>query len=86
MDHSYVQAGRPNEKQVFKGADNNHFDQSYFTGQEWHTADLRNNEKYYEVARRQYLRDGRRIIDLTVGGKCKVFERRDYVQELYKSL
>lgn len=84
MDHSYAQAGRPNERQIWQGRDVNHFDDKYFSGQEWHTADLQNNEKYYEIARRQYLRDGRRIIDATVGGKCEVFEKADYLTELYR--
>ena len=40
---------------------------------------LRNNERYYGFARTEYERDGRKIIDATLDGKCQVFEKADYL-------
>jgi hypothetical protein len=46
-------------------------------------AGLENNEKFYKIARRTFENDGRRIIDATVGGKCKVFRKADYQDIMY---
>ena len=46
-------------------------------------AGLENNEKFYKIARRTFENDGRRIIDATVGGKCKVFPKADYQDIMY---
>ena len=104
QDHNFQQTGPPNQKQKMAGPDPNHFDPSYFQGHDWHTADLKSNEKYYKIARQNYERAGvplfshfascgirslagkgggalkpavagRKIIDVTVGGKCQVFEK-----------
>lgn len=84
LDHSFAQTGLPNEIQTLHGDDLNHFDKAYFGGgQQWHTADLRNSEHYYSVARQVYESDDRRIIDVTAGGKCTIFEKGDYREELY---
>lgn len=50
----------------------NHFDENYFAGKQWHLAGLEHNERYYGIAKRQFEQAGRRIIDATVDGKCKV--------------
>ena len=51
---------------------------------QWHTADLKNNERYYGFARKEYEKAGRKIIDATPGGKCQVFEKADYLDVLYR--
>eukprot|EP01043_Picozoa_sp_COSAG02_P037142 COSAG02_NODE_2766_length_8067_cov_6.245733_9_plen_1097_part_00 len=86
LDHSFAQAGSPNQVQTLHGEDKNHFDKAYFGGgQQWHTADLRSSEHYYSVARQVYESDDRRIVDVTAGGKCTSFEKGDYREELYMS-
>lgn len=86
LDHSFAQTGSPNEVQTLHGDDPNHFDKAYFGGgQQWHTADLATSEYYYSVARQAYESDDRRIVDVTVGGKCTVFDKGDYRDELYAS-
>ena len=62
----------------------NLFISRYFANKKWDLADVKNNERYYKFSRQQYERDGRRIVDVTVGGKCHVFEKGDYLQHLYE--
>jgi hypothetical protein len=79
MDHRYQFVGQPNESGVLEGGDPNHFCQSYFGyGQAWDNPDLSNSEKSYSQARTVFERNGRRIIDATLGGACKIFEKADY--------
>ena len=40
---------------------------------------LRNNERYYGFARKEYEKAGRKIIDATLDGKCQVFEKANYL-------
>jgi FkbM family methyltransferase len=75
MDHHFEQQGTPNSMQTMKGDDPNHFDSSYFKGNQWHLADLKQNEKHYKIARDEYEKDGRQIIDATIDGHCTVFEK-----------
>ena len=75
MDHYFEQQGAPNSMQTMKGDDPNHFDSSYFKGNQWHLADLKQNEKHYKIARDEYEKDGRQIIDATIDGHCTVFEK-----------
>jgi FkbM family methyltransferase len=75
MDHNYKQQGAPNSMQTMKGDDPNHFDSTYFKGNQWHLADLKQNEKHYKIARDEYEKDGRQIIDATIDGHCTVFEK-----------
>ena len=32
----------------------------------------------------EYEKDGRRIVDVTLDGKCQVFEKANYEEELYR--
>ena len=32
----------------------------------------------------RYEKDGRRIVDVTLDGKCQVFEKANYEEELYR--
>jgi len=79
LDHRFDFKGDPNERQVLKGQDGNHFDPNYFGGgQSWDTPDLANSEASYSVARNFYETNGRKIFDATVNGACQVFQKIDY--------
>lgn len=79
VDHNYVTQGKPNATIVSQGDDPNHFHPGYFgKGFRWQLPDLLQWEEAYRLARRTYEADGRAVIDATVGGKLRVFERVDY--------
>lgn len=79
VDHNYVTQGKPNATVVSQGDDPNHFDPGYFgKGFRWQLPDLLQWEDAYRLARRTYEADGRSVIDATVGGKLRVFEKVDY--------
>jgi len=78
VDHNFVCSGKPNEEQYLKGKDQNHFDESYFQGMDWHLPDLESSEMAYCLARYHYTRSGRKIYDATVGGKLDVFPKIPY--------
>lgn len=79
MDHRYAYSGNPNEAHILKGADPNHFSPDYFGGgQAWDNPDLAHSEESYRLARQEYEKTGRRIIDATLDGACTLFEKVDY--------
>ena len=79
MDHHYEYEGVPNETRKLNGPDPNHFCSDYFGGgQVWDNPDLAHSEESYRIARVEFEKDGRRIIDATLGGMCTVFEKADY--------
>ncbi len=78
VDHYFVAQGEPNEKQLMKGPDINHFHPDYFSGQEWHLPDLEASEIAYRLAQYYFSRFGRHVFDATVDGKLDVFEKIDY--------
>jgi hypothetical protein len=79
LDHRYEFSGLPNETNVLKGPDPNHFAMDYFGGgQVWDNPDLRQSAESFRIARDVYEAEGRRILDATVGGACEVFEKADY--------
>jgi hypothetical protein len=80
MDHRYKYIGEPNETYRLEGPDSNHFTPDYFCGQTWDNPDLEHSEESYSIARDEYEKDGRRIIDATQDGACTVFEKADYRQ------
>jgi hypothetical protein len=81
MDHRYEYSGAPNEARRLDGPDPNHFSPDYFGGgQTWDNPDLANSEESYRIARAEYEKDGRRIIDATLDGACTIFEKADYRQ------
>jgi hypothetical protein len=75
VDHSFAAAGKPNEKQTMAEPDQNHFDPRYFRNQEWHLPDLEGSEIAYQMAKFAFERNGRRIVDATIGGKCTIFPK-----------
>lgn len=85
LDHRYQYTGGPNELHRLEGADPNHFSPDYFgNGQHWNNPDLAHSEESYRIARAEFEKEGRRIIDATVDGACTVFEKADY-KELFAS-
>src|SRR3546814_19891707 len=79
MDHRYEYTGDPNQTQVLDGPDLNHFSSDYFGhGQHWDNPDLAHSEESYRIARAEYERDGRRILDATLDGACDIFEKVDH--------
>lgn len=79
MDHRYEYVGKPNEAGRLDGPDPNHFSSNYFGGgQIWDHPDLVQSEESYRIARAEYEKTGRRIIDATLDGACTIFEKADY--------
>lgn len=77
MDHSFKEKGTPNKEEV-RGyeKDESHFDPNYFPkGSKWKLPDLDKSEYSYAQARMFYEKNGRKIIDATVNGKCDIFEK-----------
>jgi hypothetical protein len=79
VDHNYVTQGKPNATVTSEGADLNHFHPGYFgKGFRWQLPDLITWERAYHLARVCYEKDGREVVDATVGGKLQVFNKIDY--------
>lgn len=79
VDHSFTSKGTPNTTVVSTGDDPNHFNSSYFgKGFRWQLPDLETSELGYCLARDAYLKDGREILDATIGGKLTVFPKVKY--------
>ena len=81
-DHNFAQKGKPNELQVMKEDDLNHFDPNYFKGMKWNLADLDSSEIAYFMAKKHYEKAGRKIWNATKGGKLEIFDRVDYKEAL----
>lgn len=83
VDHSFATQGKPHAVVTSKGDDPNHFDPTYFgKGFRWQLPDLETSEVAYRLARDQYKRAGREIVDATIGGKLQVFPKVDYLEVL----
>ena len=79
VDHEFAVQGPPNEVVTSTTGDASHFDPNYFgPGVRWQLPDLARSEAAYRLARQQFDRAGRRVIDATLGGKLQVFEKADY--------
>lgn len=80
MDHNFSYEGKPNESRIMSGADVNHFADNYFGyGQTWDNPDLQKSEKSYRVADGIFSSEGRLVLDATVGGRCDIFMKADYM-------
>lgn len=80
VDHNFVTQGKPNTTVTSQGDDPNHFHTGYFgKGFRWQLPDLATSERAYQMARRVYEADGRRVLDATVGGKLSVFPKVEYL-------
>jgi hypothetical protein len=79
VDHRFSAQGRPHQEVVQTGNDADHFDPAYFgKGSRWNLPDLATSETAYRLARDAFERDGRQILDATVGGALEVFPRVAY--------
>jgi hypothetical protein len=76
VDHSFHTQGPPHLTVVSDGDDLNHFSPHYFgKGFRWQLPDLATSEFAYRLAREQFERAGRHILDATVGGRLTVFPK-----------
>lgn len=80
VDHNFADKGIPNTTEVRKAdQDESHFHPAYFSkGIRWQLPDLKHSEFAYQLARQAFERDGRKIIDATVDGKCPVFPKVNF--------
>ena len=79
VDHAFNSVGDARALITSTGADPNHFDPSYFgPGIRWQLPDLETSEVGYLLAKHQFQRDGRRILDATVEGKLTIFRKVNY--------
>lgn len=76
VDHNFAQKGNPNEKQFMEEEDKNHFHPDYFKGQNWYLADLEGSELSYNIAKYEFTKNERQIIDCTVNGKLNIFQKK----------
>jgi len=81
LDHNYAEKGVPTKTEIRTSAlDESHFHPQYFPkGIKWQLPDLLRSEIDFQIARQFYERDGREILDATIGGKCQVFNKIDYL-------
>ncbi|MCD6355896.1 MAG: DUF115 domain-containing protein [Anaerolineaceae bacterium] len=79
VDHSFITKGKPNTTVVSKGDDLNHFHPKYFgKGFKWQLPDLDTSEIGYRMARKAFEKDGRQVVDATIGGKLTIFPKVEY--------
>jgi len=84
VDHAFSATGKPHTTVVSEGDDPNHFAPHYFgKGFRWQLPDLETSELAYGLAKEQFERAGREIVDATIGGKLQVFRKVEYL-ELFK--
>lgn len=80
VDHNFSSVGKPNEMIISNGNDINHFDKNYFgKGIRWQFPDFKTSEFAYRLARKIFERNGRVILDATIGGQLKVFNKINYL-------
>jgi hypothetical protein len=79
VDHSFVTKGTPHTLVTSTGTDQDHFDGRYFgRGIRWQLPDLETSEIAYRLAKEHFERDGRRVVDATVGGHLTVFPKAEF--------
>ncbi len=77
LDHHFEYSGAPNQPRLMAGDDPNHFSPDYFKDQTWDNPDLANSEESYRIARQEYEKAGREIIDATKNGRCTIFKKAE---------
>jgi 6-hydroxymethylpterin diphosphokinase MptE-like len=84
VDHDFASKGVANTTVTSTGEDPNHFSPQYFgKGFRWQLPDLDTSAIAYRMARQEYERAGREVIDATVGGKLTVFPKVKF-ESLFK--
>ncbi|MGE2689163.1 6-hydroxymethylpterin diphosphokinase MptE-like protein [Mycolicibacterium pulveris] len=85
VDHRFAVSGPAHQVVESAGPDASHFDPRYFgKGFRWQLPDLETSEVAYNLARAKFEKDGRKIIDATVGGALKVFPKQTLDEALGK--
>ena len=87
FDHNYKQPKGVVEQAIIQSyeEDENHFHPSYFRGKKWQAADVDMMEEMYSLANDAFEKDGRVIINATVGGKLELFPRMTLAEALAPS-
>lgn len=77
LDHNFNEQGRPNKTEIrTQEKDESHFHPNYFPkGIKWQLPDLYRSELAYAIARENFEKEGRIILDATENGKCEVFDK-----------
>ena len=76
VDHRFAVSGPAHQIVESQGPDSSHFDPNYFgKGFKWQLPDLETSEIAYTLALDEFRKDGRRIVDATVGGALTVFPK-----------
>jgi len=76
IDHSFATKGKADKTIISKGPDKNHFIDNYFgKGVKWQLPNLEGSELAYRMAKAQFERDGKKIVNATIGGKLEIFPR-----------
>lgn len=79
VDHNFADKGKAHNMVTSKGDDKNHFHPDYFGKNiKWQLPDLEGSERAYQMAKKAFEADGRKIIDATLGGKLNIFDKTDY--------
>lgn len=79
VDHNFETKGKANTTIISEGDDPNHFHPGYFgKGFRWQLPDLEKSEVGYRMAKEAFEKDGRKVLDATIGGKLSIFEKIDY--------
>ena len=84
MDHFFKEKGIPAKAEIrTQNKDESHFDSNYFPkGVKWLLPDLEKSEFSYGIANTFYKNHDRKIIDATINGKCKIFEKGKFEKNL----
>ena len=78
-DHSYMQRGIPGKTLVSTGKENNHFISGYYKkGMKWEIPDYKGEELAYKMAKTNFEKKGKKILDATVNGKLNIFDKIDF--------
>lgn len=76
VDHNFAVKGVADKVITSKGPDRSHFSSKYFgKGVKWQLPNLEGSELAYRMAKAQFEREGKRIVNATVGGRLDIFPR-----------
>jgi len=81
LDHNYKDKGVPSKTETRTSErDESHFHAEYFPkGFQWQLPDLLRSEIEFKISRKAFEADGREVLDATIGGKCQIFKKTDYL-------
>lgn len=83
VDHRFSTPGRAHSVVTSEGRDPNHFDLNYFgKGFNWQLPDLETSEIAYQLAKVTFEAAGGSVVDATVDGALRIFDRRPLEEAL----